>query len=150
MLRLLNFMPMMIIVVLIYFVASFAGSSEGATVSEQVTNFWAAQAFAVPMVSGAVWIVDWGTILLALGLLALYIEVSLSARSSAAQIVNHVFSMVIFVISLVLFFIVEQAATSVFFLLIMMMFVDVVAGFTISIRSARRDFGGGDHIMPHG
>ncbi len=136
MLRILNFMPLMIIVVLMYFVGTFAGE----------VTIWGKVALEINMISGAIWQVTWGTILLTIGLVALYIEVSLSARSNAAQIVNHIFSMVIFVVSLVLFFIVPQAGTSEFFLLIMMMFVDVVAGFTISIRSARRDFGGADHL----
>jgi hypothetical protein len=137
MLRILNFMPLMIIVVLMYFVGTFAGQ----------VGVWDKVAFEVNMISGAIWQVTWGTILLTIGLVALYIEVSLSARSSAAQIVNHIFSMIIFIASLVLFFIVPQAGTSEFFLLIMMMFVDVVAGFTISIRAARRDFGGADHLV---
>lgn len=148
MLRILNFMPMMIIVVLIYFVGTFAGQA-GITDEMKtagILTVWDREAFSFTMMSGALMIVDWGTILLTVGLVALYVEVSLSARSSAAQIVNHVFSMIIFIVSLILFFVVPQAGTSVFFLLIMMMFVDVVAGFTISIRSARRDFGGSDHI----
>ncbi len=148
MLRILNFMPLMIVVVLMYFVGTFAGQGgiNEETMARGIFSVWDQQAFELTMISGAVWHITWGTILLTIGLVALYIEVSLSARSSAAQIVNHVFSMVIFIVSLVLFFIIPQASTSEFFLLIMMMFVDVVAGFTISIRSARRDFGGADHL----
>jgi hypothetical protein len=42
---------------------------------------------------------------------------------------------------------VPQAATSVFFLLMMAALIDVVAGFTIGIRVAKRDigFGSADH-----
>jgi hypothetical protein len=42
---------------------------------------------------------------------------------------------------------VSQAASSVFFLLMMTALIDVIAGFTIGIRVAKRDigFGGVDH-----
>jgi len=45
----------------------------------------------------------------------------------------------VFVIGLVLFLLVGQFATSVFFLLTVMALLDTVAGFVVTIVSARRD-----------
>jgi hypothetical protein len=47
--------------------------------------------------------------------------------------------MVVFIAILVEFLMVPQAATSVFFLILMSALIDVVAGYTIGIRVARRD-----------
>jgi hypothetical protein len=53
--------------------------------------------------------------------------------------------MLIFIIALVSFLVIPQAATSVYFLLLVALLIDVLAGFTIGIRVAKRDIGlGGD------
>jgi hypothetical protein len=48
------------------------------------------------------------------------------------------------------FIVVERAATSTFFLLLVIGFVDVIGGFTITIRTAQRniEFQGADPIVP--
>jgi hypothetical protein len=50
-------------------------------------------------------------------------------------------SLLLLIAMLAEFIIVAQAATSTFFLLMVMSFVDVVGGFSISIRTAQRDIG---------
>jgi hypothetical protein len=52
---------------------------------------------------------------------------------------DHGFSTVVFVIYLAEFLVIPAAATSLFFTCLAMSFVDLVAGFSVSIRSARRD-----------
>ena len=54
--------------------------------------------------------------------------------------------MLVFVACIVEFLVVNAAATSVFFLMMVASLIDVVAGFTIGIRVARRDLsiGGAD------
>ena len=47
--------------------------------------------------------------------------------------------MVLFVVFLVEFLLVKDAATQIFFILMMITFIDVIAGFTVSIKSAGRD-----------
>jgi hypothetical protein len=49
----------------------------------------------------------------------------------------------VFIAALIEFIVVPQAATSVFFLILVTLLIDVVAGFTIGIRVARRDIGFG-------
>ena len=53
--------------------------------------------------------------------------------------------MVVFIAVLVEFLMVKQAATSTFFLILVACLIDVIAGYTIGIRVARRDLSiGGD------
>ena len=56
------------------------------------------------------------------------------------SIVDHVLSMVLFVVMLVEFLLVRQAGTSTFFLLMMISVVDVLGGFIVTLRTAQRDF----------
>ncbi len=55
--------------------------------------------------------------------------------------------MLVFVVCLVEFIVVKQAATSVFFLIMVATLIDVIAGYTIGIRVARRDLNiGGEQL----
>jgi hypothetical protein len=49
--------------------------------------------------------------------------------------------MIVFVACLILFLIWDRAATSTFFLLMLMAMTDVIAGFSVTINAARRDYG---------
>ena len=100
---------------------------------------WGAGMFAMPMPSGMPWAVSAGDFLLVVGIICLFIEVLKSTNTGRASIVEHMLSMVVFVLFLVEFLIVGAAASSVFFLLMVMSLIDVVAGFTVSITSANRD-----------
>jgi len=50
------------------------------------------------------------------------------------------------IVSLIEFLLFKSFATSVFFFLMMMTLLDVLAGFMVTIVSARRDFGVGDQL----
>ena len=100
---------------------------------------WCAGMFAVPMPSGMPWGVSAGDFLLVIGIVCLFIEVLKSTRAGRASILEHMLSMVIFVLFLVEFLLVGAASSSVFFLLMVMSLIDVVAGFTVSITAANRD-----------
>jgi len=54
-------------------------------------------------------------------------------------IIVHMLSAVLFAVCLVEFLLVKEAATSTFFILLTICFVDMLAGFTISIRTAQRN-----------
>jgi hypothetical protein len=54
-------------------------------------------------------------------------------------VLDHLFSTIVFIAFLVEFLIVPGASTSIFFLLMIMALIDVMAGFSVSIRSAGRD-----------
>ncbi len=97
--------------------------------------------FTIPMVSGP-WAVTWGTLFVVIGLFALFGEILRSTSSDAITITNHALSLLVLVICLLEFVVVKGFNTSVFFYLTVMELIDVIAGFTISITNARRDFGG--------
>lgn len=80
-----------------------------------------------------------GESLLMIGVAALYVEIFKATRTSNASIFDHLFSMLVFVGFLVEFLLVAKAATSYFFILMLMAFLDVVAGFTVTISTSRRD-----------
>lgn len=95
--------------------------------------------FSIRMTSNVDWPVSLGDILLAVGLVVLFIELLKSANSRKVAIVNHSLSMVLFIVCLVEFLLFPAFATSTFFLLTLMVLLDVLAGFIVTIVSARRD-----------
>lgn len=95
--------------------------------------------FSVRLLSGGQWSFTWGDLILLLTLVLLFIEIVKSTFTSAAVLVDHALSMVVFIALLIEFLMVPQAATSTFFLILVASFIDVIAGYTIGIRVARRD-----------
>ena len=61
------------------------------------------------------------------------------------SILEHMLSMIVFVVILVEFLLIGAASSSVFFILLVMSLIDVVAGFTMSITSATRDMSMAGH-----
>ena len=104
----------------------------------------------VQIISGGEWGISIGDLLIAFTILILFAEVLKSTRIGTRTIVDHMLSMVIFIAMIVEFILVPRAATSTFFLLMVVAFVDVIGGFTITIRTAQRniEFQGADHIVP--
>ncbi len=100
----------------------------------------------ITLMSGGIWQFTLGDLVLVITMVCLFIELLKATYTSTASLIDHGLSMVIFIAALVAFLMVPKAATSVFFLLLVALVIDVVAGFTIGIRVARRDigFGGGD------
>ncbi len=101
--------------------------------------------FSIPMASGASWNVGVGDLILFLSLILLFFELLKSTSSQKVAIVNHALSMILFVVCLVEFLLIRGFATSTFFLIVTMVMLDVLAGFIVTIISARKDldFGGG-------
>lgn len=100
----------------------------------------ASEMYSVGLASGATWSFTVSDLYIILGVLALYIEVFKSTRTGVASIIDHSLSMLVFIAFLVEFLIVEGCGTSTFFILGLMALLDVIAGFTVSIVAARRDF----------
>ncbi|TCT06023.1 hypothetical protein [Aquabacter spiritensis] len=100
---------------------------------------WNAVILPVAMVSGAAWPITVGDAFLALSLFVLLFEVLKATRISSRSIVDHILSILVFVLALVEFLLVPQAATSVFALLVGIMLLDVITGFSVSVRVAQRD-----------
>jgi hypothetical protein len=94
----------------------------------------------VRMVSGAEWTISISDILIMLALVCLFFEIFKSTRTGNRSIVDHMLSMVVFVGMLLEFILWAPFTTSTYAIFIVISLVDVVGGFTISIRTARRDF----------
>jgi hypothetical protein len=91
------------------------------------------------MMSGATWTMSLGDLLIVVSLVLLFIEVLKATRTGPWSVIDHMFSMLVFIAFLVEFLLVRDAATQVFFILMVIAFIDVIAGFSVSIRSAGRD-----------
>lgn len=126
----------------------FSGAPDAGTDAASAARaLLATELFAFPMISGAKWAFTWGDLILILMLITLFIEILKATYTSTASLVDHGLSMLVFIAALIEFIVVPQAATSVFFLIVVGLLIDVIAGFTIGIRVAKRDigFGGGDN-----
>lgn len=97
-------------------------------------------AFTFPLPSGSQVVLTWGDLIIVAGLMLLFVEVLKSARASNTTIVDHILSTGLFIAALIEFLVVREAGTAVFLILVVLCLVDVVAGYTVSIRTARRDF----------
>jgi hypothetical protein len=93
----------------------------------------------VPMLSGAEWKISIGDLLLMLAALLLYLEILKATRLGMRAIMDHMLSLLLFIAMTGEFIIVPRVATSAFFILVLLSFVDVIAGFSVTIRTAQRD-----------
>jgi hypothetical protein len=106
---------------------------------------WSAEVFNLTLISGARWSVPFGDLLIVFAIAMLFVEVLKSARASSRTIINHMISTLVLIAYVVEFIVVRSAAHSVFFILLVIALFDVLAGFSITIKTATRDvnFGGG-------
>jgi hypothetical protein len=126
-------LPLLVVPLIIYnIVVVFAGGGPA-------TGPLTATLFKLPMLSGSTWVFSWGDLILLITLIVLFAELVKATYTSTVSLVDHGLSMLVFVACLVEFLVVGAAATSVFFFIMMAALIDVVAGFTIGIRVARRD-----------
>ena len=137
--RIFTVFPLLLIPVAIYNIIAISGKEFAST--EYVRGRMDEDFLSVAMASDTVWHITPGHALIAFTVLLLFFELLKSTGFGRAAIVNHAFSMVLFIVCLVEFLMFPAFATSVFFLIMMMSLLDVMAGFMVTIASARRDFG---------
>lgn len=135
-----SFLVFVLYNVVVLFSGSAGAETDGAASARALL---ASDIFSIPMISGAVWTFTWGDLILVIALIVLFIEILKATYTSTASLVDHGLSMLVFIAALVEFIVVPHAATSVFFLILVTFLIDVIAGFTIGIRVARRDIGFG-------
>ncbi len=137
----LTAIPLTIVPLILFNVIGYAvGVAPGAE------SIWLKDLFQVPLISGESWPVTPSDLMILLGLIMLFFETlraALPART--ATIANHIISTILLIVYVVEFIVVPVAGDSLFFILTAIALFDVVAGFTISIRTAQRDisFGAG-------
>ena len=100
---------------------------------------WSKVVFSFNMMSGGVFSMTLGDLMILIGLVFFFVEILKSTRTSNASILDHLLSTFVFVAFLVEFLLVKGAAHSVFFTLMVITLIDVLAGFSVSLRSAGRD-----------
>jgi hypothetical protein len=110
---------------------------------------WTDQIARISMMSGATWTITPEDALITLAILLLFVEIFKASRTSSSRsLIDHLLSMLLFIAMLIEFLLVAAAATSTFFLLMMITFVDVIGGFAITARSARRDVAIEEAVIP--
>ncbi len=146
-----NVFPLLLVPVLIYNIWAFA-STATRTSAADVRAHLESRMFSVPMASSepvtgglagamqpVMWDVSFGTLLVMLALLFLFVELLKSTSTGTSAIFNHALSMLVFIICLVEFLLHPAFATSTFFIIMVMALLDVLAGVVVTIVSARRD-----------
>jgi hypothetical protein len=133
--------PMILLAVLAYNAVAFVSGAAG----QHDINAVLGQNFSIPMFSGDKWKITAGDMLMALALVLLFVEIIKAARTSHREIVNHALSMLTFMGALVEFIVLKGFGTSPFFFIVGMCLFDVVAGYTITIITAKRDVS----VTPH-
>lgn len=137
----LTAIPLTILSLILYAAIAFASGAGNLP--------WQNELVDLPMMSGRVWALSISDLMVVFGLLMLFFETLRSARPArGGTIANHIISTVVLVVYIVLFIVWDLAGTSLFFILTAIALFDVVAGFTISIKTAQRDiaFGQADAV----
>ncbi len=136
-------LPWIIIALVAYnAIAFFMGAS---TPENPAAVFENTVLFSITMLSKSVWIFKLEHLIISIALITLFVEILKATRTRPLAILDHGLSLVVFIVCLVEFLLVPEAATSLFFFITLISLIDVVAGFSVGIRAARRDFSfGGD------
>ncbi len=137
----LGTLPLTLVPLIVYnlFALGFLGAGPG--------DPWLVPLFTVEMLSGARLTPTSGDLMVIVAIGLLFAEILKATRTGSVTLADHMLSMLVFVVYLVEFLLVAAAAHSVFLILTVIAFIDVVAGFSITIRAARRDIGiGADGI----
>ncbi len=97
--------------------------------------------FGIGMLSGDQRTLTLGDLIILVALGFLFIEIVKATQTDPSAQLNHAFSIGVLIICLIEFITLQGFGNSTFFIVMCMTFVDVVAGFTVTINSARRDVG---------
>lgn len=108
-------------------------------------ELWQTTLFELQLISKVTWVVSLGDMMIIIALILLFFEIMKATRTSQKTILDHLLSTLVFILFLVEFIVLPEAGTSVFFICGFIALLDVIAGYTISIRVASRDIalGGG-------
>jgi hypothetical protein len=108
--------------------------------------------FNVPLLSGRTMAVSTGDFLVLLGIFLLYLEILKATRLASRAVMDHILSFVLFIVMIIVFIAVPRAANVTFLMLLALSCVDVLGGFTVTIRTAQRDIAVDrpEHLAPGG
>lgn len=126
--------PLLIFVLIFYNLIVLIGGDANPTVvlKEKV--------FGITLPNGQFpWEFSKGDLVILLLLVMLFFELLKATYTSSTSLLDHGLSMLVFVVCLIEFLMVGAAQTSTFFFITVATLIDVIAGYTIGIRVARRD-----------
>jgi steroid 5-alpha reductase family enzyme len=126
--RFISAFPLLVFVLAAYNIVFYSGSI---ALEDEVLR--------AVMTSGALLIITVADLLIMFALGVLFVEILKATGASNATILDHILSTGVFILALVEFLLVPQAGNAPFLILVLVCFMDVVAGYAVSIRSARRD-----------
>lgn len=137
MMKIINFVPLFGVLLIVFWILHLTGVFPEALVT---------QAFSMGLPSGRYWSPTWGELFIILSILVLFVELFKSTRTNDTTIIDHVLSTFVLVAYLVIWLTEpwvmasgKYGGDSTFLILTLMSFLDVIAGFTITISTARRD-----------
>lgn len=121
--------PFMAFAAIVYFIlVSLVGSSLDRIVLQ------------VPMPSGVSLPLTIGELLILFATIMGFVELVGSTSASSTAILNHGLQLVVFLVCLLLLLLLPRFATGTFLIITIMTLINTVAGYSISILRARRDF----------
>ncbi len=132
----MRYIPMLAIILVVYNIVAFFYGAFLNQVLWQIT-----------LMSGAIWRFTGNDLLISLAVIFLYLELFKATKTSTASILDHGLSLAVFITFLLEFALVAEVGNSAFMIIMLIALLDVVAGFTITISTARRDFGFGGHAV---
>lgn len=131
----LRAIPTILFVFIFYNVLVLIGGGDAV----QTDNLLREKLFGIPMLNNHEWIFSWGDLIVLLLFITLFAELLKATYTSGTSLLDHGLSMLVFVACLIEFLLVRKAQTSIFFFITIATLIDVIAGYTIGIRVARRD-----------
>ena len=129
----LRVIPMILIPFVLYNVIVVLGGG-----SADPTAVLRKELFSLPLVTGKLPL-TWGDVIILITMVVLFIELIKATFTSTSAMIDHGLSMLVFIACLVEFLIARPAASAIFFFIMIASLIDVVAGFMIGMRTARRD-----------
>lgn len=131
-------LPLIVISFIMYNAVVLAGGADGVAMLKK-------EVLPLPLMTTTLWL-TWGDLLILLTMGLLFVELMKATYTSSSSLLDHGLSMFVFVACLVEFLLVKAAGTAVFFFIVVATLIDVMAGYTIGIRVARRDLSiGNEH-----
>jgi hypothetical protein len=109
------------------------------TVSPDKTAWYDVESMVIPMMSGDHWKLTGGHLFIGFSMVMLFVELLRATRHNNASIMNHAFSVLVFIAAALMFITVKGYGNSIFFLFTSMTFLDFMAGFIITTATTRRD-----------
>ncbi len=132
--KILKHTPLFLFILIIHNILAFSGAG-----NPETGGVFNSVVFRFNLISGAMIPFTVNTLLLVVAFHLLYFDILKATRLSASSMIGNTLSMIVFIVFLVEFIVVKQTGTPTFFLLTCLSLLDVIAGFTVSLSSARRD-----------